>query len=337
MALKTRGIITQVAKETTFNTLATFTSDDVVKTITASLNPKVDMVDRKCLSCSVVKEAGIPVRYTADGSVEVEIEVQDTSTDLIGSILYEAGFGKKELPATDTGCLIGLEGDGSTSANKISKPDSGVDGTATLYEVTDGDVERLSLSVRKFFDSGDAVIDTTGVVISQVSLKFSQADILTASFSLEGAGFAQKDGLVKPACATTAVLPFVGKNGTFTFYGTSVDVSDLQIDIKNTITNVEALTSEGFSDKLIVEKELTGSFKCLLTDFSYLTKLKNQTVGELFTKVDADTHTVGVYAPRLKISDVQVTDDSGKLIEVSINFTIEKDTTSGNILFLGSK
>ena len=333
MALRTRGIVTQVAKETTFNTAPTFSDTDTIITEKADLAPKVDKVDRKALSCSIIKESGIPVRFTAEGSISVEIDVKSGTNDFYGSVLYEAGLGFREAPGTGVGALIGYESDGTTAADKISKPDSSVNGTATLYTVADG-LPKISLAVRKFYDSGDVVMQTTGNVINQVDLNFPQADILTAAFGIEAANYTTLTGLTKPACSTTGEVPFVGKNAKFKFDGNAVDAKNLAVTIKNTITNFESITTEGYTDKEIVEKEISGSFVVLLEDMSYIDKLRNQTIGEFYLEIANGSEKLAVYMPSVLVTDVAINDDSSRLIECSVNFMAQKDSTVGEAFML---
>jgi len=136
MALRTRGIVTQIAKETTFNTAPSFSDSDVVLAISTAVNPKVDMIDRKELGCSLVKKAGIPVRFTTDGNVEVEMRrAEGDNPTFVGDVLFEAGLGVKHLADGNNGNggFIGYESDGSTKADKVSLADSDHAGTATVY------------------------------------------------------------------------------------------------------------------------------------------------------------------------------------------------------------
>ena len=341
MAKKTRGIVTQVAQETTYNTAPTFSDSDTIITEKADVSPKVDKVNRKVISCSLITEAGIPVRFTSSGSIDTEMmAVQDANgyPALYGDVLYLAGLGAKAIAdgTTGDGGFIGKAADGTTDANEINFADSSVAGDATIYTVADG-AEKVSVAVRKFYDSGDAVLLSTGMVVSKVDLNFKQADILSSSFSLEGAGYTTQTGLTKPACSFPAEKPFVGKNAIFTYSGNTVAASNISISIENKITSVESITSEGYVDKVIVEKTISGQFTVLFDDFSYLDDLTNQTVGELYLSIPNGTNTIGVYLPRIKVSDAQPNDNSNLLIEVTVSFTAEKDATRNQALYLGVK
>jgi len=322
MALKTRGIITQVKKEATFNTAPTFTDADVIITEKTDVNPKVDTVERKSMSCSMIDKAGIPVRFTTEGSIDLEIDVKTNA--FLGDVLFEAGLGAKLA----NGAII--------NANNIEKKSDG-SGDATLYTVSDADVDRISLAIKKYFDSGDVVLQALGNVINKVDLEFKQADILSASFGLEGASYQTLTGQTVPACSNDDSVPLVGKNATFEYKGNSVCAKDIKVSIDNTITSTECITSEGYGDKTIVGKKISGSFTCLLEDFSYLNDLTNQTAGKLFLNISHAGKQIALYLPQIKITDAPITDDSNSLIEVTVNFIAEKAETEGEALMLAVK
>ena len=339
MALRTRGIIVQVAKETTFNTAPTFSDTDTIIAVDAGVNPKVDMVDRKNIACSLVKEAGIPVRFTTDGTITVEMNKADSAVEFVGDVLYEAGLGVKHLAdgSVGNGGFIGYEGDGATTADKVSLANADVAGDATVYTVGDTDVSRISLALRKFYDSGDVVLQSTGLVVNKVDVNAPTADILTAQFGLEGCSYDTLTGLTKPSCSTIANIPFVGKSAVFKFGGVTVNASNLSLSVSNSITNEEGITGSGYTDKFITEKQITGQFTVLMEDFSYLDKLTNQTVGEFYLEITSGSNKMGLYLPRVKVSDVSVNDNSNMLVEVTVSFTAERDTTLGESLLLGIK
>ena len=335
--LKTRGIVTQIAKESTFNTAPTFTASDVVETISTSVVPKVDMVDRKVITQSLVKQAGLPVRYTTAGAIQVEINVEDSGTDLVGDVLYEAGFGRKESPGAGTGGLIGLEADGTTTANKVSRPqDSTVTGDATLYSIQRVTDDRISVSLKKFVDSGDVVLLSTGTVVEKVTMNFAVADIATAQFDVSGAEYQTLTGQTLPTYNAVTNIPFVGKSGKFTYDGNVIAVTGLSFEITNTVTNVEDINHAGYVDKQIVEREITGSMTLLMEDYSWIDKLKNQTVGEVYLELTSGSHKIGVYLPRVKVQDVSENDNANMLVELAVNFQAEEDV-NGDTILLASK
>ena len=342
MALKTRGIVTEVAVESSYNVAPSFSDSDVIVAEKADINPKIDTVNRKSISCSLITEAGVPVRFTADGTIAVEMisgADGDGNPAFYGDVLYLAALGTKDVATGDNGKggFIGKTSDGGTDVNEINFADSSHAGTATIYTVTDIETAKTSLSVQKFYDSGDEVLLATGLVISKADFSFNQADILSASFSLEGAGYTTESGLNKPDCNLPANNPFVGKNATFTYKDSARNAQNVSISVANKITSVESITTEGYIDKAIVEKTITGSFTLLFEDFSYLTDLTNQTVGSLYMAIPNGDNEIGVYLPRIKVTEVNINDNSNMLIEVSVSFTAEKDKDRAEVMYLGVK
>ena len=340
MARKTRGIITLIKEETTYNVAPEFTDSDIVLTAKADVAPKVDTVDRKSVPCSLISEAGIPVRFTASGSIDVEM-IPDKDANghpqMYADVLYFAAMGEKNVATGDngTGGFIGKTSDGASDVNEINEADADHAGDATIYKVKDGD--KTSVAVKKFYDSGDAVLVATGLVVSKMDLNFTQADILLASFSLEGAGYETETGQTKPACTPPSDTPFVGKNAKFTYNNTTTNAHNLTISVENKITSVESITSEGYVDKVFVEKTITGQFTVLFEDFSYLDDLTNQTVGQLFLDIPKGDQHIGAFCPRIKVTEVQINDNSNGLIEVTVSFRAEKDASRGEVLYLGVK
>ena len=352
MALKTRGIVAQAKIETTFNTdPGSWGDSDVVVTSECSVNPKTDMVDRKALNCDIVKKNGIPVRFTTDGNISLEFTEKDgradsqgtLHADFAGAVLYEAGLGYVYAPDTDSdgnyvngkGGFVGKDSTGA-DADVVSIADDSTAGTDVVYVVKPkpADVEeRKSLTVRKFYDADAVCLVATGNVINKVDLAFPQADISTATFGLEGAGYSTPTDQTKPACQATG-LPFVGKSATFKYKGNAVNAMDVSFSIANTITNEVGITGNGYTNKYVVEKNVTGSFKIFMSDLSAYEDLKNQTQGSLFLKLgltdSGNSYDLGVYMGNLRLNDVSVTDDSGKLIEITISFTAETDPKDGN-------
>ena len=340
MARKTRGIVTLIKEETTYNVAPIFSDSDVILTAKADVAPKVDTVERKSLACSLITEAGIPVRFTASGSVDVEM-MADTDANghpqMYADVLYVAAMGEKNVAtgANGKGGFIGKTADGTTNVNEINEADNDHAGNATIYKVKDGD--KTSIAIKKFYDSGDAVLVATGLVVSKMDLNFTQADILLASFSLEGSGYETEAGQTKPTCVIPSETPFVGKNAKFTYKNNTVNAQNVTISVENKVTSVESITAEGYIDKVFIEKAITGQFTVLFDDFGYLEDLTNQTIGELFLNIPKGNQHIGVYCPRIKVVDTQINDNANGLIEVTVSFKAEKDSNRDEVLYLGVK
>jgi len=334
MALKTRGIVVEVAKETTYNTAPSDSQYNVVVTESFSLNPKENFTDRKQMNCSIVKIAGIDIESTTDGTATMEIVPGSDSNgdpDFFGAVLYEAGFGYRHEPghAGDSsdngkGGFVGKDHAGNT-ADEVSLADDNTKGTDVVYTLQPKNTEekRISLAVRKFYDASNVCLDATGIVINKVDMNLPTADIATISFGMEGADYTTPTDKTKPACSTVDTLPFIGKSATFKYDDNTINAMDVSFSVSNKITNEKAITGNGVTDKFIVEKDVTGTFKLLLKDMSMLQQVKDSTKHTLYLTITSGSNTMGVYFPQLRLTDFQITDNSNMLIECSVTFTAE--------------
>jgi len=276
-------------------------------------------------------------------SLELAMKTKADNADFAGSVLFEAGLGYVYRPEKDgdgnyvagKGGFVGKDSAG-TAADVVSIADASTAGTDVVYVVKPKPAdteERKSLTVRKFYDADAVCLVATGNVANKVDLAFPQADISTSTFGLEGANYTTPADQTKPSCQAVG-LPFVGKSATFKYKGNVVNAMDVSFSVANTITNEEGITGNGYTNKYIVEKNVTGSFKVFMSDLSAYDDLKNQTQGTLFLKLglteSGNTYDLGVYMGNLKLNDISITDDSGKLIEITINFTAETDPKDGN-------
>ena len=334
MALKTRGIVVQVHQEDTFNAGATFSDSDVIVFNEFGANPKEDKVDRKQISCDLVKKAGVPVRATVDGNAALEVVpvTNGDDQDLAAYTLWNAGMGWRNPPghAGDSsdngkGGFVGKDHAGNDS-NQVSLADSDTKGTDVVYTLLKGNTGTeyvASVAFKKFYDASNVELYAKGVVVNKVDIAAGTADIVTATFGLEGASYTTPTGDTKPACANLDTLPFIGKSATFTYDDSTVNAMDVSFSVANKITNEEGITGSGYTDKIIVEKDVTGTFKVLFKDFSYLEAMKNATNHKLYLEITSGSNKFGVYFPQLKITDFSITDNSNMLIEAQITFTAE--------------
>ena len=334
MAKKTRGIVVQVHQEDSFGAGATFTDSDVIVFNEFSANPKEDKVDRKQINCDIVKKAGVNVRSTVDGNASIEVVpvTNGNDQDLAAFVLWNAGLGWRNAPGhagddTDKGKggFVGKDHAGN-DADQVSLADSDTAGTDVVYTLSEGNTGSsnvASIAFKKFYDASDVELYAKGVVVNKVDIAAATADIVTATFGLEGANYETPTGDTKPACASLDTLPFIGKSATFKYDGNSINAMDVSFSVANQITNEEGITGSGYTNKIIVEKQVTGSFKVLFDNFSYLDAMKAATNHELYLEITSGNNKFGVYFPQLKITDFSVTDNSNMLIEAQISFTAE--------------
>jgi hypothetical protein len=334
MALKTRGIVVEVAKEQTYNVAPADSNYSVVVAQEFSLNPKENFTDRKQINCSIVKVAGIDIESTTEGNAVMEIvpDSSGTDVDFFGAVLYEAGLGYKYVPghAGDSadngkGGFVGKDHDG-TVANVVSLADNNTAGTDIVYTLQPkaGETEeRKSIAVRKFYDASDVCLDATGIVINKVDIATPTADIATATFGLAGADYTTPTNKTKPACGAVDPLPFIGKSATFEYDGNTINAMDVSFSVANTITDEKAITGNGVTDKIIVEKQVTGTFKLLLKNMSMLQAVKDAAAHTLYLNIKSGSNELGIYFPQIKLTEFNITDNSNMLIECSVNFTAE--------------
>jgi len=338
MALKTRGIVVEVAKETTYNTEPADSQYNVVVANEFTLNPKENFTDRKQINCSIVKIAGIDIESTTDGSTTMEIVPDNSGTDpdFFGAVLYEAGLGYKYVPGhkgdssdNGKGGFVGKDHAGN-DADEVSLADKDTKGTDIVYvlQPKSGETEeRKSLAVRKFYDASNVCLDATGIVVNKVDINTPTADIATVAFGLAGADYTTPTDKTKPACQTVDPLPFIGKSAKFKYDGNDLNAMDVSFSVSNTIYDEKAITGNGITDKFITEKQVTGTFKLLLKDMGMLNDVKTSTAHTLYLNIKSGSNEFGVYFPKLKLTDFSITDNSNMLIECSVNFTAETDPT----------
>jgi hypothetical protein len=334
MALKTRGIVVEAAKEITYNVAPSDSSYNVVVAQEFTLNPKENFTDRKQINCSIVKVAGIDIESTTEGTATMEIvpDTSGTDTDFFGAVLYEAGLGYKYVPghagdSTDNGKggFVGKDHAGSI-ADEVSLADNSTAGTDIVYTLQpkSGEVEeRKSIAVRKFYDASNVCLDATGIVINKVDINTPTADIATITFGMEGADYTTPTDKTKPTCGSVDPLPFIGKSATFKYDGNMLNAMDVSFSVANTITNEKAITGNGVTDKIIVEKQVTGTFKLLLQDMSLLQAVKEANAHTLYLNIKSGSNELGIYFPQLKLTEFSITDNSNMLIECTVNFTAE--------------
>lgn len=335
MALRSKGNIYQVKKESTFNVEPTFADTDVIEvTADTSLAPNVDKVDRKTICNSFVNLPSLAIKETGSGSVGVELipESAVSGEPIKGDVIIETALGIKSPAGSDTGCFIGYSDAGSTVADMIYEAKSGDTGTGTLYKLSRPSTPALSLSIRHFVGgSGDDVITYTGIVPNSVVFNFPVADIATVSIDLGASGFNTSTGVAVPTFTCGIQTPYVGKNAVFKVAGTTYEAKDVSITISNTVKDVEALTGSGISEKIVTEKVITGSLTITFENFDELTKLKNNTDAEIYLQIASGSRKFAIYLPKVRYSSVGISDSDG-LIEQTIEFGAFNNTDGEAIL-----
>jgi len=202
-------------------------------------------------------------------------------------------------------------------------------GGLVSFTVARPDAAQISLAVQEYFEGNSSRSAYTygGVVVSDVSLSYPVANIVKANFSIAGAGFdvANSDNAGDDVAARSAlcssIVPYVAKNMTFTYDGTSYDIDSLELKVASDIYDTEALTTDGLTNKTATGKsEVGGSFGLEYFGTTLFSAFQAGTSGELFGTVTNAGTTAVVYAPKVVLTESAKSVDSG-IYKESLNYT----------------
>lgn len=204
------------------------------------------------------------------------------------------------------------------------------------YTIARPSTPAVSLAIQEYFEGTNTAAVANqftytyrGCVVTDVTLNFPVANIVKADFSVAGANFevASNVGVRNPICYDFS--PYVAKNMSFLYGGVSYDVSDLTVNIASDVYDVEALTTDGITNKVITGKnQVGGSFMLEYNGTALFDAFKAGTDGELFGTVSNATTTMGMYAPKVVITNSSKSIDSS-LYKDSADFTcLSSDTCS---------
>jgi len=335
---RSNSAVYAILKESTFNAGGTFTNADVVEvTSDTSMKPEGDSIERKAIKNSFLSQPKMAGKIYGSGTVGVElIPVGGASKDLNGSDILEVALGLREEAALGTGGFIGFSDAGTTPAKMIFEA-TGIDtGTAVLYKLAKPCGSQPSLSIKQFLgcDVGDSQsITYTGIVPTSVKFDFPTADLATISFDVGASGYSTAAG--QAILTGTAIVenPYVGKNATFTVDGTAYEATGLSFTIENTVTDREAITSEGITSKAVTKKMVKGSLSVVFEDYSELNKFKNNTDAAVYLEMVSGTHKFAIYFPRARYTSVSIEDADG-ILENKIEFEAYEDAVSGEAVYI---
>jgi len=334
---RSKGAVYAVILEATFNSGGTFTDSDVVEvTSDTNLKPEVDSIERKAVCSSFISQPKLAGKEYGSGTLGVELIPEASSGDLHGSAVLQVALGIREVPGTGTGAIIGASDASGTAADMIYEVQAGEDGTAYLYKLNKPCGTQESLAIKQMLGCDTADSQTllfTGVVPNSVTFDFPVADIATISFDIGAAGFETASGetLLNGLCLDTN--PYVGKNAKFTVDGVSYEAKDLQFSIENTVSDREAITSAGITDKAITAKLVKGSLTINFENWNELNKFKNNTDAQIYLEMGSGAHKFAIYIPRARYTSVGVEDDDGILVN-KIEFEATEDSTTGETILI---
>ena len=187
------------------------------------------------------------------------------------------------------------------------------------YTIARPDAAQISLAIQEYIE-GSSRIESTygGCVASDVSLTFPVANIVKSNFSIAGAGFTVvEDGVnggsvADRTASCTSLSPYVAKNMTFTYAGTSYKIENLDLKVASDIYDTQALTTEGLTNKTTTGKSAVGgSFGLEYLGTTLFSAFQAGTSGELFGTVANATSTAVLYAPKVVLTSSAKSVDSG--------------------------
>jgi hypothetical protein len=364
MSFISKGKSVAVIEESSYGASnPTFTNDDYLDFTSAEVTTDIAKIERNVTRNSMLKLESVLGQETSSGSIGVEISAAVAGV-LNGDKLYKNGIGKELVESTATtatggtvsiievtstaGINIGQvlrvnlsTGDEFVQVKAISglnvevTPDLSVAPTAgdavqgVLTYVLPKPVETVaSLAVRENLKptTGTPVdYDYLGVMVTEVSLEYPVANIATASFSIGGATFVVNSNGSTPVVPCELLTPVIGKNAGVKIGNTNYVAQDLKVSIGTEVTDINAITADGISNKIAVAKTVTGSFKVEYTGVDNFTKFKEGTKGALtlLLKDGGKTSPVihGVLAPQIKFTKVTRSED-GMVIYDNIEFEV---------------
>ena len=333
-----KGAQWAIVKEATYNEAnPTFVEADVVELINPTMDASVESIEREVLKNSLVKDKPIPGKETSSGSFGVELS-SVIAGEINGDILFESGMGAKLAAVTSEAATVATQvvtvvdsglyaigqavkltggaatefavirtiptGTTFTVAPTVADDSDTVEGLLS-YTIAKPDTAAISLAIEEYFENATNQITYTysGVVVTDMTLNFPVANIVKADFSVAGAGFDVATAVGDRSSICHSFDPYVAKNMTFTYDGVSYDVDDLSVNIASDVMDIEALTTDGITNKVITGKSTVGgSFGLEYEGTALFEAFQASTTGELFGTVSNVTTTALFYAPNVVIS-----------------------------------
>lgn len=335
MGYRTNSAVYAIVKEASFNAGGTYLTADVVEaTSDTSLKPEIDAVERKSITNSFLMSPKLPGKESGSGTFGVELIPEEAGTDVNGKVILEVALGSVEEPGLGTGGFIGFSDAGITPASEIYEADVADTGTSTLYKLNKPCGTQDSLGIMQYLgcDATDSqLIEYTGIVPNSVTFDFPVADIATISFDVGASGFVTSELQAIPASSALTSNPYVGKNATFEVGGTVYEAKDLSFSIENTVSDREALTSAGITDKIITAKVVKGSLTVTFEDYTELDAFKNSADATCYLQMSSGAHKFAIYLPKIRYTSVGIEDDDGILVN-KIEFEAYEDVNGEAIL-----
>lgn len=370
MAYLDKSTLWGIKKEASYGQAVTINyTTDRVELINPSMTGSMEQINREVTRNSLVEAETLPGKETSTGTLPIEV-TSTAAGKLNGDVLYESAMGVRIAPVATVTFGVPVTSLGSTivvpngsafaigqgvkvtvdglpqyvtitgiASNTLSvSPEltgtSATDITGLLsYRLATPSTPVTSFNVEEYLESDASYLTYKylGCIVNSFSLEFPLANIVKASFGVEGAGFSAST-TTKKSGTCTQLNPHIAKNIVFIYDDTSYDINELTVKVDNTVYNSETLTSSGINKKLITGKtNLGGTFKVDFDGLSLFNKYKDRTSGELvFNTKTADDKRFGGYAPKVSLKNVsKSTDNSVYKDDVELQFLSSGNCVDG--------
>lgn len=327
------GTIIAVAEETTIGggKATAWADTDVVSfNDDSGLTPATDSITRNVFNGSFIACKSLTGQESTSGSLNTEVGITTVTGSeagkLKGHLLWKAGLGIYVEQGADTTVANTI----SEEADPVTNP-TGYD----LYKLSKPDDARTTLCVREYLGGTNNVIEHKGVVVDSISLTLTAGQIATASFSVSGIAYNIPTGqpvLTNLGCGS---MPFVTKLAVLKIDNVLIPAQDLTLNINNTNTDRNAITSTGISDKVITAKSVDLSYTVDLEDLSAYTKLKNNTDGAVYIELTNGAEEIRIYLPKVSYNSLDLGTDGG-VKTLSINAMATADA-NGEAIYIATK
>ena len=313
MAVLNSGTIIAVAEETVIGAgKATAWADvDVISCQDDSgLIPAVESLERTNFNGSFVKCPAVAGQETTSGSINMELTL-NTNDTLGGHLIFKSGLGMYIADAADLSVTNKI----SEEADPVTNPTG-----SGLYRLSRPTEARTTLAVREYIGGTQSVIDSKGCVVDSISFDFSAGQLVKASTSLSGIGFANTEGVtLLNSLGCVSADAFVTKSAKFIVDGTTLAASGVTLEIANEVSDRNFVTSSGIGDKVVVGKGVTLNYTLDFVNTNELTKMKNNTKAEIFIElINTAGDKINIYLPVVSYSSVELGNDGGvKTLSIS--------------------
>lgn len=369
MAFLNKGRSVAVVEEVSYAAATpTFADADYIDYVSADISTDIALIERNVVRNQLTPLESLLGQETSSGSIGIEITAAVTGV-VNGGDLYKNAFGKTFVQAVATTAtagttstvtvtsaagmsigqvirvnldvanteyvqIAGIAGSVLTVTPEFSQAPTNGDAVQALttYVLNKPNDTVPSLAIRENLKptSGSPIdYEYLGVVCGSVDLDYPVGNVATATFNIAGAGFTYDATGTTPTLPCTVLTAVVGKNATIKVGATSYTAQDLKVSVANDVTDIQGITTDGITNKIIVGKKVTGSFRVEFTSTAEMQAFKDGTKASLtmLLKDGGKTSPVihGVVAPQIKFTKVGRSED-GSVLYTDVEFeTVSPD------------